>query len=78
MAKKICNIRDHDWRPTKSDYELCTKCGTRFPCRSKDCGHLDCMAARGQEIPEYWRQLLEALGIAVDAPTLPAKESEEE
>jgi len=68
--RKPCATSRHAWRQTKSNYEVCDNCGTRFPCAAKDCGHLDCMYVRGQEIPEYWKQLLEALGVEMDLTKL--------
>ena len=72
MPKKLCNINKHTWRKTRSNYELCTTCGTTFPCRNKTCEHFDCMYVRGQEIPLYWATLLGALGIAIDTDALDA------
>jgi len=68
--RKLCPTSQHVWRETKGDYEVCVNCGTRFPCVNKDCGHFDCMHVRGQEIPEYWKDLLAAMGLEVDTTTL--------
>lgn len=72
MPKKICSNSKHVWVALRrgSKFEKCTTCGTMFPCRTNDCGHFDCMLVRGQEIPEYWRNLLGELGVEVDTTTL--------
>ncbi len=45
--RKLCSIREHVWEKKKGGYELCLKCGTRFPCKNLDCMHIDCYEARG-------------------------------
>lgn len=70
--EKCRSPSDHDWRTAKTqDHEICTKCGTRFPCRNKDCGHWDCIIVRGEELPENAKKLMEALGVEVDVASLP-------
>lgn len=49
---KLCSNAKHQWvRRGKKD--VCEVCKTRFPCASKDCGHLDCADAREVGI-EAW------------------------
>lgn len=37
------------YEPSKRGaFEQCKECGDRFPCRDADCGHSDCMEARGK------------------------------
>lgn len=70
MPKKTCRLPDHAWRNTRGDYQLCTKCGTTFPCRNKRCGHPDCDYVRGVPIPPELVALLASMGVAIDTEEL--------
>lgn len=42
---KLCANSKHVWiRKRKRD--VCEICKTQFPCKSANCGHLDCAEAR--------------------------------
>lgn len=49
----MCRLRDHVWKPTRSNkFDRCEKCRTFFPCKH-ECSHLDCIctrAGRGHEL----------------------------
>jgi hypothetical protein len=68
--RTTCRIRDHDWR-RRGDAEVCERCGTRFPCRDLNCGHVDCWIARGR------RGKLPPMVSAVDGVPAPGRESDD-
>lgn len=47
-------------------HEQCTKCGDVFPCRH-ECEHLDCIAATGRPLTEYFKNVLADPEAALDA-----------
>lgn len=65
MGVKLCPITKHTW-VKKRTREVCTTCGTSFPCKNRDCEHLDCMYVRGQPIDDYWFELFDAMGVGMD------------
>jgi hypothetical protein len=42
MEKHVC-----DYQPSKRGNFVACKCGERFPCADKDCGHVSCWDERG-------------------------------
>jgi hypothetical protein len=52
--RKICGPADHTWESApRARREICTTCGTFFPCKQTECGHIDCHEARGEALPEW-------------------------
>lgn len=70
MGKRLprCSKREHNWKPMKRGgaHEQCTKCGDVFPCRHA-CEHLDCIAATGRPLTEYFQNTLVDPEAALDA-----------
>lgn len=71
MGKRLprCSKSAHDWKPTKRRgpcREKCTKCGDVFPCRH-ECEHLDCIAATGRPLTEYFQHALANPVEAIEA-----------
>jgi len=71
MGKRLprCKHREHDWKPTKRRgpcREKCTKCNDVFPCRH-DCEHLDCIAATGRPLTQFFLDTLVNPETAIEA-----------
>lgn len=66
--KPRCSKREHDWKPMKRGgaHEQCTKCQDVFPCRSA-CEHLDCIAATGRPLTQYFKDVLVDPEAALEA-----------
>ena len=46
-------ISDHEFQPIRGGKrERCAKCSTEYPC-AHACKHVDCMADRGEPMPEH-------------------------
>jgi hypothetical protein len=54
----ICSNSKHVWvrKSKRSKNEVCTTCGTKFPCGNKNCGHHDCAECREIGLDQWLKE----------------------